>query len=54
MMCVTHEMGFARRIARRVIFIDGGTIAEDRPTADFFGDTASPRAKSFLGRILQP
>ncbi|MCW6511474.1 amino acid ABC transporter ATP-binding protein [Lichenifustis flavocetrariae] len=53
MMCVTHEMGFARRVAHRVIFIDGGTIAEDRPAAEFFGDTASPRAKSFLSRILQ-
>ena len=53
MMCVTHEMGFARRVAHRVVFIDGGTIAEDRPAAEFFGDTASPRAKSFLSRILQ-
>ena len=53
MMCVTHEMGFARRVAHRVVFIDGGTIAEDRPAAEFFGDDASPRAKSFLSRILQ-
>ena len=53
MMCVTHEMGFARRVAHRVLFIDGGTIVEDRPAAEFFGDTASPRAKSFLSRILQ-
>ena len=53
MMCVTHEMGFARRVAHRVVFIDGGTIAEDRPAAEFFGDTASPRAQSFLSRILQ-
>ncbi|WP_131115492.1 amino acid ABC transporter ATP-binding protein [Lichenihabitans psoromatis] len=52
MMCVTHEMGFARRVAHRVIFIDGGVIVEDRPTAAFFGDTASPRAKTFLSRIL--
>ncbi|MDX7950813.1 amino acid ABC transporter ATP-binding protein [Lichenihabitans sp. Uapishka_5] len=53
MMCVTHEMGFARRVAHRVVFIDGGTIAEDCPAAAFFGDTASPRAKTFLSRILQ-
>jgi glutamate/aspartate transport system ATP-binding protein len=53
MMCVTHEMGFARRVAHRVIFIDGGIIAEDRPAADFFGGAKSPRAEAFLGKILQ-
>ena len=53
MMCVTHEMGFARRVAHRVIFIDGGVIAEDRPAADFFGGAKSPRAEAFLSKILQ-
>ena len=53
MMCVTHEMGFARRVAHRVVFIDGGTIAEDRPTAEFFGQTRSQRAAAFLSKILQ-
>ena len=53
MMCVTHEMGFARRVAHRVVFIDGGIIVEDRAAADFFGGTKSPRAEAFLGKILQ-
>ena len=52
MMCVTHEMGFARRVADRVIFIDGGEIVEDKPTAAFFDGPKSPRAETFLGKIL--
>jgi glutamate/aspartate transport system ATP-binding protein len=55
MMCVTHEMGFARKVSTRVIFMDAGKIVEDCPTTDFFGkpDERSERAKYFLGKILQ-
>ncbi|MCM2289457.1 MAG: amino acid ABC transporter ATP-binding protein [Sulfuritalea sp.] len=52
MMCVTHEMGFARRVARRVVFMDHGEIVEDAPTGAFFDAPASERAKTFLSRIL--
>ncbi|RRS05369.1 amino acid ABC transporter ATP-binding protein [Aquabacterium soli] len=52
MMCVTHEMGFARRVADRVIFMDAGRIVEDRPKQDFFDHPASERAQQFLARIL--
>jgi glutamate/aspartate transport system ATP-binding protein len=52
MMCVTHEMGFARKVADRVIFMDAGKIVEDRPKQDFFDHPASPRAQQFLARIL--
>jgi glutamate/aspartate transport system ATP-binding protein len=53
MMCVTHEMGFARRVANRVIFLDGGEIIEDRQTAEFFEQPASERTRSFLSKILR-
>jgi glutamate/aspartate transport system ATP-binding protein len=53
MICVTHEMGFARSVAHRVIFIDHGEIVDDRPTAEFFGSHCSPRAAQFLGKILR-
>jgi glutamate/aspartate transport system ATP-binding protein len=53
MMCVTHEMGFARRVAHRIVFIDGGEIIEDRPTASFFEEPVSERAASFLSKILR-
>ena len=52
MMVVTHEMGFARRVAHRVAFMDHGEIVEDAPTAQFFEAPASERAKTFLSRIL--
>ena len=52
MMCVTHEMGFARRVADRVIFMDAGRIVEDRPKTDFFDHPESERAQQFLARIL--
>jgi len=54
MMCVTHEMGFAKKVSHRVIFMDGGRIVEDCPKDDFFGDAAqrSPRAREFLSKIL--
>jgi glutamate/aspartate transport system ATP-binding protein len=53
MMCVTHEMGFARKVARRVIFMDQGAIVEDAATDDFFGQPRSERAQQFLSKILQ-
>jgi glutamate/aspartate transport system ATP-binding protein len=55
MMCVTHEMGFAKRVSDRVIFMDQGRIVEDCEKEEFFGrpDARSPRAKEFLSKILQ-
>ena len=53
MMCVTHEMGFARRVADRVVFMDKGEVLEDRPTAAFFGEPVGERAQAFLSKILQ-
>ncbi|QWD79879.1 amino acid ABC transporter ATP-binding protein [Polynucleobacter sp. MWH-Spelu-300-X4] len=54
MMCVTHEMGFARKVSNRVIFMDQGRIVEDCTKDDFFNkpDERSPRAKEFLSKIL--
>jgi glutamate/aspartate transport system ATP-binding protein len=52
MMVVTHEMGFARRVAQRVVFMDRGEIVEDASTADFFGRPHSERAQTFLSKIL--
>ena len=55
MMVVTHEMGFAKKVAHRVIFMDAGKIVEDCGRDDFFGkpEARSPRAKEFLSKILQ-
>jgi glutamate/aspartate transport system ATP-binding protein len=55
MMVVTHEMGFAKRVSHRVIFMDAGKIVEDCKKDDFFGDpdARTPRAKEFLSKILQ-
>jgi len=53
MMCVTHEMGFARKVAHRVIFMDQGLIVEDATKEDFFGKPRSERAQLFLSKILQ-
>lgn len=55
MMCVTHEMGFARKVANRVIFMDQGQIVEDCEKEEFFGDVSarSERAQQFLAKILQ-
>ncbi len=52
MMVVTHEMGFARKVATRMIFIDQGEIVEDRPTEDFFSNRHNPRTEAFLSKIL--
>ncbi|MBT0962924.1 amino acid ABC transporter ATP-binding protein [Denitromonas iodatirespirans] len=53
MMCVTHEMGFARKVASRVIFMDHGHIVEDDDKDAFFGNPRSERARQFLDKILQ-
>jgi glutamate/aspartate transport system ATP-binding protein len=55
MMCVTHEMGFAKKVSHRVIFMDAGHIVEDCKRDEFFGnpDARAPRAKEFLSKILQ-
>ncbi len=52
MMCVTHEMGFARKVAHRVIFMDQGEIVEDAAKEEFFGTPRSERAQQFLSKIL--
>ena len=52
MVIVTHEMGFAREVADRVIFIDEGVIAEQGPPAEFFTNPQSPRLKDFLSKVL--
>ena len=52
MMVVTHEMGFARKVAHRVVFMDKGEIVEDAPKEDFFGKPRSERAQLFLSKIL--
>jgi glutamate/aspartate transport system ATP-binding protein len=56
MIVVTHEMGFARKVAHRVVFMDQGRIVEDRLKDDFFGESAqaglSLRARDFLSKIL--
>src|SRR3954470_12042802 len=53
MMVVTHEMGFAKKVAHRVIFMDKGEIVEDAKKDDFFGKPRSDRAVQFLSKILQ-
>ena len=52
MVVVTHEMGFAREVASRVLFIDGGKIQEENPPAEFFGNPQNPRLKDFLAKVL--
>jgi len=52
MLCVTHEMGFARSVADRVIFMADGRIVEEAPPAQFFGQPTDPRTRAFLGQIL--
>jgi glutamate transport system ATP-binding protein len=52
MVVVTHEMGFARRAANRVVFMDGGRIVESADPETFFTRPSSDRAKDFLSKIL--
>jgi ABC-type polar amino acid transport system ATPase subunit len=53
MVCVTHEMGFARGVANRILFMDGGEIVETADAAKFFDNPQSERAKAFLAKILK-
>jgi general L-amino acid transport system ATP-binding protein len=52
MLCVTHEMGFAKAVADRVIFMDEGQIVEENSTHEFFNNPKSDRTKDFLSKIL--
>ena len=52
MIIVTHEMGFAREVANRVLFIDEGQILESAPPKEFFGNPKNPRLKEFLSKVL--
>jgi len=52
MVCVTHEMGFARQVAHRVVFMDRGEIVEAAPPARFFSAPESERTRLFLSQIL--
>ena len=52
MLCVTHEMGFAREVADRVIFMDGGEVLEEAPPSEFFSNPKHERTKAFLREIL--
>ncbi|MBV1775419.1 amino acid ABC transporter ATP-binding protein [Burkholderiaceae bacterium DAT-1] len=54
MMVVTHEMGFAREVADRVVFLDHGVLLEDAPPAEFFSNPKTERAKQFLQQLLTP
>jgi ABC-type polar amino acid transport system ATPase subunit len=52
MVCVTHEMGFARQVADRILFMDKGEIVEEAPPEEFFLRPKAARAQAFLGQIL--
>ncbi|MFC3321644.1 amino acid ABC transporter ATP-binding protein [Mesorhizobium cantuariense] len=52
MICVTHEMGFARRVADRVIFMDGGEILEEAPPDEFFTSSRNERTREFLSQVM--
>jgi ABC-type polar amino acid transport system ATPase subunit len=52
MVIVTHEMGFAREVADRILFVDEGRITEDAPPAEFFSNPKNERTKDFLGKVL--
>jgi general L-amino acid transport system ATP-binding protein len=52
MLCVTHEMGFARRVADTLVFMDQGCLIEQAPPETFFTQPQSPRTQSFLAQIL--
>ena len=52
MVVVTHEMGFAREVGTRILFMDGGVIAEQAPPEEFFSNPKNPRTKEFLSKVL--
>jgi polar amino acid transport system ATP-binding protein len=53
MILATHEMGFAREVADKVCFLDGGRILEEGPPAQIFGDPREQRTRQFLSRVLE-
>ncbi|MEP6564624.1 MAG: polar amino acid ABC transporter ATP-binding protein, partial [Mesorhizobium sp.] len=53
MMVVTHEMGFARKVAQRVVFMDAGAIVESGTPEEFFSDPKTDRSRAFLSKILR-
>ena len=54
MMVVTHEMGFAREVADRVVFMDGGVVVEEGPPTEVIGAPQEARTREFLQRVLDP
>lgn len=52
MLCVTHEMGFAKRVADRILFLDGGNIVADQTPDVFFAGNPHPRIREFLGQVM--
>ena len=52
MVCVTHEMGFAKEVADRIVFMDEGKVIEEACPNEFFSNPKNPRAKEFLSQIL--
>ena len=52
MVVVTHEMGFAREVGNRVLFVDHGQIIEEKPPQEFFAHPESPRLQDFLSKVL--
>ena len=52
MVIVTHEMGFAREVATRVLFMDGGVILEEAPPQEFFAHPKNQRTQDFLSKVL--
>ncbi|MDP9795061.1 polar amino acid transport system ATP-binding protein [Catenuloplanes nepalensis] len=54
MLVVTHEMAFAREVASRVVFMDGGVVVEEGPPAEVFGNPREERTRTFLHRVLEP
>nr|WP_308238000.1 hypothetical protein [Phenylobacterium sp. J426] len=54
MVIVTHEMGFAREVADRVLFMDGGEIVEAGPARELLTEPREPRTRTFLDRVLRP
>jgi ABC-type polar amino acid transport system ATPase subunit len=54
MLVVTHEMGFAREVADRVLYMEDGQLIEDAPPEKLFTDPADPRTRQFLERVRQP
>ena len=52
MLCVTHEMGFAREVADRIVFMDAGAIVEEAPPEEFFGAAKHERSRKFLSQLL--